>query len=157
MQLLLLVGGRCHRHGQTKPVHVKCYYAPVSVESRLLEWRKRASKKDTTDAVMASADSNQEAKIVYATLDVDDDEDHQSVVTVESSDEESGDDDDYKPAAVDKRNDSDRETEVEPKMELEEEPDDGNDSETDQTNFLLGVRRSNRLLKQRNDGDSVDE
>jgi hypothetical protein len=136
-----------------------CYYAPVSVESRLLEWRKRASKKDTTDAVMASVHSNQEAKIVYVTMDFvdDNDEEHQSLVTVESSDEDSGDDDDYKPAAVDKRNDSDRKTEVEPTMELEEEPDDGIDSETDQTNFLLGVRRSNRLLKQSNDGGSIDE
>jgi hypothetical protein len=152
MLVWLLVGGRCHRHGQTKPVHVKCYYAPVSVESRLLEWRKRASKKDTTDAVMASVNSNQEAKIVYATMDFvddDDDEDHQSVVTAESSDEDSEDDDDY--------NDSGREIEGEPTMGVEEEPDDGNDSETDQTNFLLGVRRSNRLLKQRNDGGSADE
>lgn len=33
---------RCHRYGQRQPVHVKCYYVPVSVESRLLEWRKRA-------------------------------------------------------------------------------------------------------------------
>jgi Tfp pilus assembly major pilin PilA len=97
------------------PVHVKCYYAPVSVESRLLEWRKRASKKDATDAVMASVDFNQEAKIVCASMDGDD-EDHQSVVTAESSDEDSGDDDDYKAAAVDKRNDSDREIEGEPTM-----------------------------------------
>jgi len=33
---------RCHRYGQTRPVHVKVYYTPVSVESRLLEWRKKA-------------------------------------------------------------------------------------------------------------------
>jgi hypothetical protein len=77
--------------------------------------------------------------------------------TTSSSDDDSEDDDDYKPAAVDKRNDSDREIEGEPTMGVEEEPDDGNDSETDQTKFLLGVRRSNRLLKQRNDGGSADE
>jgi hypothetical protein len=38
---------RCHRYGQEHPVHVKVYYAPVSVESRLLEWRKRASERPT--------------------------------------------------------------------------------------------------------------
>lgn len=31
---------RCHRYGQVHPVHVKCYFTPVSVESRLLKWRK---------------------------------------------------------------------------------------------------------------------
>jgi hypothetical protein len=36
---------RCHRYGQTKDVHVKVYYAPVSVESRLLRWRKRSAQK----------------------------------------------------------------------------------------------------------------
>ena len=35
---------RCHRYGQRNDVHVKIYYAPVSVESRLLEWRKKASE-----------------------------------------------------------------------------------------------------------------
>ncbi|GKZ00609.1 hypothetical protein MPSEU_001013100 [Mayamaea pseudoterrestris] len=32
---------RLHRYGQTKEVICKVYYTPVSVESRLLEWRKR--------------------------------------------------------------------------------------------------------------------
>lgn len=36
---------RCHRYGQTRDVHVKVYYAPVSVESRLLRWRKRSADK----------------------------------------------------------------------------------------------------------------
>jgi hypothetical protein len=63
------------------------------LQSRLLEWRKRASKKDATDAVMASVDFNQKAKIVCATMDGDDDDDHhQSLVTVESSDDDSEDD-----------------------------------------------------------------
>mmetsp|Transcript_40151 Transcript_40151/g.82611 ORF Transcript_40151/g.82611 Transcript_40151/m.82611 type:complete len:886 (+) Transcript_40151:499-3156(+) len=39
---------RCHRYGQKKDVHVKVYYAPVSVESRLLEWRKKAAEEITT-------------------------------------------------------------------------------------------------------------
>jgi SNF2 family DNA or RNA helicase len=34
---------RCHRYGQKNPVHCKCYFVPISVESRLLEWRKRAT------------------------------------------------------------------------------------------------------------------
>jgi len=34
---------RCHRYGQKKDVHVKIYYTPVSVESRLLRWRNRAA------------------------------------------------------------------------------------------------------------------
>jgi len=33
---------RLHRYGQTKPVHCRCYYTPVSVEHRLLEWRRHA-------------------------------------------------------------------------------------------------------------------
>lgn len=32
---------RCHRYGQEKDVKVKCYYSPVTVESRLLEWRRQ--------------------------------------------------------------------------------------------------------------------
>ena len=36
---------RCHRYGQTRDVYVKVYYAPVSVESRLLRWRKRSADK----------------------------------------------------------------------------------------------------------------
>jgi superfamily II DNA or RNA helicase len=34
---------RLHRYGQQKEVVCKIYYTPVSVESRLLEWRKRAT------------------------------------------------------------------------------------------------------------------
>ena len=40
---------RCHRYGQTNDVHVKVYYAPVSVEARLLRWRKRSGGKFTTN------------------------------------------------------------------------------------------------------------
>ncbi|KAL7547448.1 hypothetical protein ACHAWF_010744 [Thalassiosira exigua] len=36
---------RCHRYGQQNDVHVKIYYAPVSVESRLLCWRQRAEER----------------------------------------------------------------------------------------------------------------
>lgn len=63
---------RCHRYGQEHPVHVKCYYAPVSVESRLLEWRKRASEHP--------AGNMEDTRVVYSTVaaidaDVDDDDD----------------------------------------------------------------------------------
>jgi len=37
---------RCHRYGQGQDVSVKCYYCPVSIESRLLEWRKESSSKN---------------------------------------------------------------------------------------------------------------
>jgi hypothetical protein len=53
---------RCHRYGQRQPVHVRCYYAPVSVESRLLEWRKRAfsdSRGTVTEA---------ETQLVYSSV-----------------------------------------------------------------------------------------
>ena len=36
---------RCHRYGQTRDVHVKVYYSPVTVEQRLLRWRRRAVEK----------------------------------------------------------------------------------------------------------------
>lgn len=64
---------RLHRYGQTQPVDCKVYYAPVSVESRLLEWRKKASSSGKT-----------EEKILYAPLRNDapasskDDEDDQT-------------------------------------------------------------------------------
>ena len=35
---------RCHRYGQKKDVHVKVYYSPVTVESRLLRWRRRSTE-----------------------------------------------------------------------------------------------------------------
>jgi hypothetical protein len=57
---------RCHRYGQRQPVHVKCYYAPVSVESRLLEWRKRAFSESRGNVTQP------ETQIVYALIaDVD--------------------------------------------------------------------------------------
>ena len=52
---------RCHRYGQQKDVCVKIYYAPVSVESRLLSWRKKAAAK------MAGAGSGA-ANVVYQEL-----------------------------------------------------------------------------------------
>ena len=53
---------RCHRYGQRQPVHVRCYYAPVTVESRLLECRKRAFS-DSRGTV-----TGPETQIVYSPI-----------------------------------------------------------------------------------------
>jgi SNF2 family DNA or RNA helicase len=37
---------RIHRIGQTQKVEIKVYYSPVSVESRLLDWRNRARSRN---------------------------------------------------------------------------------------------------------------
>lgn len=71
---------RCHRYGQTKPVHCKCYYSPVSVESRLLEWRRRAVNEGTA-AASPSNTASLNPHIVYSSIPID------------SSDGESEDDD----------------------------------------------------------------
>eukprot|EP00578_Thalassiosira_sp_NH16_P021382 CAMPEP_0181099756 /NCGR_PEP_ID=MMETSP1071-20121207/12826_1 /TAXON_ID=35127 /ORGANISM="Thalassiosira sp., Strain NH16" /LENGTH=1332 /DNA_ID=CAMNT_0023182433 /DNA_START=29 /DNA_END=4027 /DNA_ORIENTATION=+ len=55
---------RCHRYGQKKDVHVKVYFAPVSIESRLLRWRKRsvdenmAATGDGTNYIFSQLDSD---------------------------------------------------------------------------------------------------
>ena len=60
---------RCHRYGQVDPVHAKVYFSPVSVESRLLEWRKQVAS--------AAARSDSNTKVVYTDImeEVDDDSD----------------------------------------------------------------------------------
>lgn len=40
---------RLHRYGQTKNVQCIVYYAPVSIESRLLEWRKKEKSSESPD------------------------------------------------------------------------------------------------------------
>lgn len=50
---------RLHRYGQKNEVLCKVYYSPVSVESRLLEWRKRAT---------GGVPMTEEEKILYAPL-----------------------------------------------------------------------------------------
>ena len=51
----LLYLWRLHRYGQLHEVTCKIYYTPVSVESRLLEWRRRATSHaaDAPSAVYA--------------------------------------------------------------------------------------------------------
>jgi hypothetical protein len=46
---------RLHRYGQEKEVVCKIYYTPVSVESRLLEWRKRATGQAATEEMIVYA------------------------------------------------------------------------------------------------------
>lgn len=65
------VYGRCHRFGQTNPVCIKVLYSPVSIDSRLLEWRRNSSSSSAAAVVMTSDTT----KIVYAKLDDDDEED----------------------------------------------------------------------------------
>jgi hypothetical protein len=76
--------GRCHRIGQTKPVQVTTYFSPISVESRLLEWRKRAAengpKSDITTNVVYNMDESD------SSVDGDDDDDDDD--EVEDSDKE---------------------------------------------------------------------
>jgi hypothetical protein len=64
---------RCHRYGQEKPVHVKCYFAPVSVESRLLEWRKVAESASRSKPVNLLESSS--PRVVYSSIQ--NDEEHQ--------------------------------------------------------------------------------
>jgi hypothetical protein len=46
-------------------VHCKCYYTPVSVESRLLEWRKRAVNAGVEALPLQEGEAPQ---IIYAPL-----------------------------------------------------------------------------------------
>lgn len=73
---------RCHRYGQEHAVHVKCYFAPVSVEARLLDWRKRVSERPSGNT--------SDTRIVYSTVTADeddDDEDADEQFVVEDDDE----------------------------------------------------------------------
>jgi len=87
---------RCHRYGQKNNVHVKVYYVPVSVESRLLEWRKRAANKIT------ATPTNSGANYVFTELFEEDSDDEDSddgidMVDLRSSDETSGEEGNEKP------------------------------------------------------------
>jgi hypothetical protein len=57
---------RLHRYGQTKKVECKVYYTPVSVESRLLEWRKKEESSNMPDE-----------RVVFAQLHSDEDVDEE--------------------------------------------------------------------------------
>ena len=46
---------RLHRYGQKADVRVKIYYAPVSVESRLLVWRRRSAEELGASVLVAAS------------------------------------------------------------------------------------------------------
>lgn len=74
LMYFLKLDGRCHRHGQTNAVYVKCYYVPMSMESRLLDRRKRA-KEITGTLVRATAHSTNDRPINFSNLYGDDSDD----------------------------------------------------------------------------------
>jgi len=111
---------RLHRFGQKKAVSCKVYYTPVSVESRLLEWRRRA----TTHAP-------EEEKTVYAPLrhshDNDNDDDDASGQMMEDDDNLDIDSSEVGDERKKNSNDTD---------------DNGDIAEENQTRFLLGLTTS---------------
>jgi SNF2 family DNA or RNA helicase len=68
---------RCHRYSQKHKVNVKVYYTPVSVESRLLEWRKCAKSSSSSSDIKASVCNfeNDTEVIVHDMDEVSEDED----------------------------------------------------------------------------------
>lgn len=109
---------RLHRYGQTKDVHVKIYYAPVSVESRLLFWRKRSTEK----MAAVGDDLNQDSNYVFADPNFDEEEEDSD------ADEEYNDDAAMADSAADENNDS---------MNDEDSVEVGEDNM--RTQFLLGL------------------
>ena len=61
---------RCHRFGQKRDVYVKIYYTPVSVESRLLKWRRRSTEKI---AALTNKNTNYVFSRLYGDEDIEDD------------------------------------------------------------------------------------
>ena len=59
---------RCHRYSQKHKVHVKVYYTPVSVESRLLEWRKGAKAASGAGSV---CNFEQDTKVIIHDMEED--------------------------------------------------------------------------------------
>lgn len=96
---------RCHRYGQTRDVHVKIYHAPVSVESRLLCWRKRAQRQ--------VGDAGANANYVFTELfekdqdmsesDGDDDDDGDGEGMIDEAGSNEGNDDDEEANVDDSR------------------------------------------------------
>ena len=114
---------RLHRFGQKKAVSCKVYYAPVSVESRLLEWRRRA----TTHAP-------DEEKTVYAPLrqSHDNDDDCASRQMMEDDDNHNADPHEVEDGSKKNSNDTD---------------DCGDVAEENQTRFLLGLTTSSAVAE----------
>ena len=102
---------RCHRLTQTKPVAVKVYYTPVSVESRLLDWRKGGK------APVDASDSN---KMEY-------EQDNETTIIVHDVDQEESCEDDASAGSDGSY------------IEDGEDNEDESDHEIDQAKYLLGL------------------
>ena len=104
---------RCHRLTQTKQVTVKVYYTPVSVESRLLQWRKGGKAPlDVSDSNKMEYEQDKETTIIVH--DVDEEESCKDDASVGSN-----------ASYVDDGGGEDSEDE--------------SDHEVDQANYLLGL------------------
>jgi hypothetical protein len=77
--------GRCHRIGQTKPVHVTTYFSPISVESRLLKWRQRAAAQTGRQSSHATTTTH---NAVYHNLDDESDDDDDDVTEEQEEEQE---------------------------------------------------------------------
>ena len=112
---------RCHRYGQEKDVNVKIYYSPVTVESRLLAWRRRSAEKLVAESGTSSSN------YIFSQLDKDDEDSEPSDTEdmTESSSEEEEDE-------REEEEDQDEES----KNGSEEEP---TEEDTLRTQFLLGL------------------
>jgi hypothetical protein len=95
---------RCHRYSQKHKVIVKVYYTPVSVESRLLQWRKGAKAalkqrgigdEDDADAEFCRFDKG--TKIVVHSIDENSDEEEEGSVTGSEASDCEGEKDNGKP------------------------------------------------------------
>eukprot|EP00536_Pseudo-nitzschia_multiseries_P008035 jgi/Psemu1/287532/fgenesh1_pg.197_\ len=82
---------RLHRYGQTRAVHCTVYYAPVSVESRLLEWRRRAAAHAPSEEHTVYAPMRKNDPAVSNRSDYDDE---RSVLETKETNNGGGDDDD---------------------------------------------------------------
>jgi len=112
---------RCHRYGQEKDVSVKIYYSPVTVESRLLAWRRRSAEKLVAESGTSSSN------YIFSQLDKDDEDSETSDtedLTESSSEEE------------EEEREEEEDQDEESKNGSEEEP---TEEDTLRTQFLLGL------------------
>lgn len=92
---------RCHRYGQKQDVHVRIYYAPVSVESRLLRWRNRS-----VDDKMAAAGNTFSQLFEEEGEDSDADDGYNDTLNMEMRGDSKNDDNDESNSEGDRDGDS---------------------------------------------------
>jgi SNF2 family DNA or RNA helicase len=88
---------RCHRYSQKHKVSVKVYYTPVSVESRLLDWRKGAKKTTGDLASDKDFESNfeEDTKVIYHDVNEDSGDEEEDGFSSEGRAHEKASDFDY--------------------------------------------------------------